>query len=299
MSHQRGSRVCERRFSSTYLSISLASAVTLVATAALMGGAAPALAAPPGSTPTVEISPTAWDASHSYWDVWGPLYEGNPVIASYGATHTHAYGRDVGRFTYHFSLANVTSVLVSARLSSEFVFYSAPPDGFSDVTLFINNEPLYAQRVIPDNGSGQNYSWSVGSALLHPGDNTISFAVLPDAAYRHGVAIYYQSLVAGMENTPITVSALDLPMGGGSDGDLTSDEVLQSLRSLGFSAFCLGAIVAAGYEPHASLIVLQSPPCLRVYEALGTQVIAIIDQCLARTPPNPACRNLLRGAFRR
>jgi hypothetical protein len=156
----------------------------------------------------LEINPSNWDSASSWWEQYGPSYEGNPAIANWGATHTHAYGYAVGQLTYHFPLSNVagiTAAEISARLSSEFPGYSAPPDGYSDVTLIINGKTYESKRVIPDNGSGSTYTWQIRSADLKTGDNTISFAVLANSSYRNGLCIYYKGVASGAQDEPITI----------------------------------------------------------------------------------------------
>lgn len=159
----------------------------------------------------LEINPSNWDSASSWWEQYGPSYEGNPAIANWGATHTHAYGYAVGQLTYHFPLSNVagiTAAEISARLSSEFPGYSAPPDGYSDVTLIINGKSYEGKRVIPDNGSGSTYTWQIRSADLKTGDNIISFAVLGNSSYRNGLCIYYKGVASGAQDEPITIRIL-------------------------------------------------------------------------------------------
>ncbi len=167
----------------------------------------------------LKIDPSTFDSASSGWDQYGPSYEGNPVIADFGATHTHAYGYAVGQLTYHFSLSDVAAVTtteISARLSSEFPGYSAPPDGYSDVTLILNGKTYESKRVIPDNGSGRTYTWQIRSADLRQGDNTVSFAVDANASYRNGLCIYYKG-VAGAQDEPIKIQI------GGKITKLSSD----------------------------------------------------------------------------
>ncbi|MBI1927645.1 hypothetical protein HYR99_25810 [Candidatus Poribacteria bacterium] len=153
------------------------------------------------------IDPSNWDSSSSWWDQYGPAYEGNPAIADLGATHTHAYGRAVGQLTYHFSVSalTVTAAQISARLSSEFPGYSAPPDGYSDITLSLNGKAYESKRVIPDNGSGRTYTWQIRPADLRRGDNTVSFTVDASSSYRNGLCIYSKGVALGVHDEPIKI----------------------------------------------------------------------------------------------
>jgi len=156
---------------------------------------------------TVNIDPCHWQAADSGWDAVGPLCEANPVIARYGATHTHAYGNDIGTLAYRFTLPAVAHgrAEVSARLSSNFPGYTAPSDGFSDVTLTVNGHRYPAKRVIPDNGSGRVYTWQVDPHDLTIGANTLQFSVDQDATYRHGLCVYAKAVAQGYDDYPITV----------------------------------------------------------------------------------------------
>jgi hypothetical protein len=156
---------------------------------------------------TVDIDPCHWQAADSGWDAVGPLCEANPVVARYGATHTHAYGNDIGTLAYRFTLPAVAHgrAEVSARLSSNFPGYTAPSDGFSDVTLTVNGHRYPAKRVIPDNGSGRVYTWQVDPHDLTIGANTLQFSVDQDATYRHGLCVYAKAVAQGYDDYPITV----------------------------------------------------------------------------------------------
>ena len=170
--------------------------------------AVPPTTAPRRARPVqVRIDPSRWVSAASGWDRLGPTYEENPAIANLGATHTHAYGNDTGAFAYRFSLPSAAGrgAEVTARLSSNFPYYSAPSDGFSDVTLVINGSSTSLQRVIPDNGTGANYTWRIDPHLLRTGVNTLGFAVRSDATYRNGLCIYYKAVVPGEADEPIVV----------------------------------------------------------------------------------------------
>lgn len=176
----------------------------------------PTLSVTPGPSPSprptsmpyqLTIDPSAWSASH--WDVLGPTYEGNPMIAQYGATHTHVYGNDIGYFNYLFDLhaGTIASAQISARLSSNFAGYSAPSDGFSDVVLYVNANAYAPQRVIPDNGSGQVYVWQINPADLRSGArNELEFWVPANAAYHHGLCIYWKAVAPSFQDEPIRIN---------------------------------------------------------------------------------------------
>jgi hypothetical protein len=141
------------------------------------------------------------------WSEYGPAYEANPVIVASGATHAHVFGRSVGSFAYEFIRPTVIAqgAELSARLSSEFPYYSAPADGYSDVSLFVNNVFLGTQRVLPDNGSGAIYRWPFDPSRLRTGTNRIDFVVSGSQAYVNGLCIYGQALAPGAVDQPITL----------------------------------------------------------------------------------------------
>lgn len=154
----------------------------------------------------IRIDPAQYEPR--YWDIAGPSYEGNPGIAQRGATHLHAWGRDVGKFEYSFTppTVQVCSVEVSARLSSDYQWYSAPADGFSDVEVSLGPATAELQRVMPDNGSGQVYTWRFDPSVIDSGYNVpLEFRVRSDAPYRHGLCIYGRAVAAGYQDEPIRI----------------------------------------------------------------------------------------------
>ncbi len=158
----------------------------------------------------LNIAPNAFDEASSLWSETGPIFEGEKInrICDYG--FTHVYARSAGSTTYLFNLpgeagpwkANVT---VTARLSSEFPYCTAPADGYSDVSLYLNDRWAGTRRVMPDDGRGQMYSWKFPTDLLLAGRNRLQFRVEADAQYQNGVCIYYESVVAGLDDAMITV----------------------------------------------------------------------------------------------
>ena len=127
-----------------------------------------------------------------------------------GATHTHAWGANVGAFVYAFSCSprGWTKSRVSARLSSEHPWYSAPQNHFSDVTLVVNGREYPSQRVAPDDGSGRMYEWAIDPADLREGDNELRLSVKRVADYRHGMCIYADPAVPGAEVARIVVDGM-------------------------------------------------------------------------------------------
>lgn len=142
------------------------------------------------------------------WDKAGPFFDDDPITAK-GATHTHAWGANHGCYAYAFSWpdGSWSRVEVKARLSSEHPWYSSPANHFSDVTLVVNGNHYPSQRVIPDNGSGRVYRWSVEPQHVLAGENVLSFAVRRNARYRNGLCIYHRALVADHEDCPIAITA--------------------------------------------------------------------------------------------
>ena len=148
---------------------------------------------------TFRVSPDQWDPNGSAWSNYGPSYEANPIIVLAGATHAHAYGSGTGQLSYTLDLPSLTggTVTISARLSAEHAFYSAPSDQQSDVTLIVNGTNNATQRVIADNGSGQLYTWQARASDLRVGTNTITFAVRASSEKRNGLCIYGEALATG------------------------------------------------------------------------------------------------------
>jgi hypothetical protein len=155
----------------------------------------------------VAISASEWLPDQSRWDKAGPFYDGDP-ITSEGATHAHAWAANHGCYAYAFPWPDGTwsRVTVTARLSSEHPWYSSPPNHFSDVTLAINGHRHPSRRVLPDNGSGREYHWTIDPQHLHAGGNELRLMVRPSAPYRHGLCIYDRAVVPGFHDAPITIS---------------------------------------------------------------------------------------------
>ncbi len=162
--------------------------------------------APAGET--VNIDPSAFDATNSVWDVSGPRYSQEATLAQKGATHTHAFGRAIGKFIYNFNATKKSGsqLEVSARLSSEFPNYSGPADGISDVEVIVNGQSAGVQTVITDNGSGQQYTWRFNQNPLIVGQNSLQFVVASSALHHNGLAIYHRARVATQVDAKIVVT---------------------------------------------------------------------------------------------
>ncbi len=159
-------------------------------------------------TVVVRIDPSQWERGSSQWDKVGPFYEGSPDTWR-GAKHTHAWGANIGAFIYECSLPTGPwlSARLSARLSSEYPWFSAPPNHFSDITLVVNGTAYPATRVIPDDGSGHIYDWSLNPRDLVGGRNEIAFVVKKSATYRNGLCIYHRAVVPNERDYPILLEA--------------------------------------------------------------------------------------------
>lgn len=159
--------------------------------------------------PIMYLRPQDYDTRVSTWNEYGPAFEGNDQIATLGATHTHAYGRSVGQLSYNFDAPARTDlrglVRITARLSSELPFYSAPPTATSDVVLLVNGVQAGAAKVIADNGSGQEYSFLVNAIRIPNGPNRIAFAVDNHSTPRNGICIYQKALVTGAFDAAVEV----------------------------------------------------------------------------------------------
>ncbi len=155
------------------------------------------------------IGAATYLVDESHWDKAGPFYDDDPVTGE-GATHTHVWAADYGRYVYAFAWpdAEVESVELTARLSSEHPWYSSPINHFSDVTLSVNDCAYPFIRVIPDNGSGQVYRWAIDPRQLHAGINHLSFEVARSAVYRNGLCIYDRAVKPGQQSCPIRITGL-------------------------------------------------------------------------------------------
>lgn len=162
-------------------------------------------------TLTLTIEPTQFDKTNSSWTGKGPYVENNKSIADKGAIYLHTYGIGSGKITYSFSISNPKVandnkiVTVSARLSSNFPYFTAPANGFSDVTLLLNGDEFGTYRVVPDDGKGQVYTWQFVTDQLLYGSNSLCFLVKASSTYQNGICIYYDSVKSGVEDAAITV----------------------------------------------------------------------------------------------
>ena len=84
-----------------------------------------------------------------------------------------------------------TNATVAARLSSNIAYYTAPADGYSDVTLYLNEQKISTARLTPDNGMGGLYERLFSFDQFQYGTHTISFVVKESAAYQNELCIYY------------------------------------------------------------------------------------------------------------
>jgi len=189
----------------------------------------------PNSVMVFNISPTQFDITNSSWTGKGPYLASDRKMADNGASYLHAYGSGSGKITYQFYISdeNVknrkTNVTVTARLSSNFPYYTAPDDGYSDVTLFLNGYDIETQRVIPDNGQGKEYTWQFMTDQLLVGDNSFSFNVKNSSTYQNGICVYYDSLKQGVDNAVITVQME--PLSAGSYGGVSFNKQTENLNS--------------------------------------------------------------------
>jgi len=162
------------------------------------------------------IPPTQFDKANSSWTGSGPFVEGDRKVAGQGASFLHVYGIGSGRITYLFNISDssvagrTTNVKVSARLSSNYPWFTAPADGYSDVTLYFNGDEISTLRVMPDNGAGKIYTWNFGPELILYGKNALSFVVKSGAAYKNGLCIYYDSLTSSLDDCAIVLK-IDVP----------------------------------------------------------------------------------------
>lgn len=148
-----------------------------------------------------------FEPGSSRW-MGGPAgYEFNPDVGKQGCKRHHAVGNTWGRFVYRFrvpALARVGQPRLSATLSSEHAWWSAPADWDSDVRVTVNGTLVATTRVIPDDGAGRTYTWPVPAGLVEPGKSVlVGFEVAQDAARRHGLCVYSQSMVPGVPDATV------------------------------------------------------------------------------------------------
>jgi hypothetical protein len=145
---------------------------------------------PTGSKPiNVSIPYDKW--SDASWNEYNPN-----VDPSWPGHPGHVFMRAKGTISYVFIVnqAGGRRATVSARLSSELL--RVGPDNpatdsayASDVTLLVNGLEQDTKRVIPDNGIGTEYVWTIPISALKSGENKISFMV-KNNKLANGLCIY-------------------------------------------------------------------------------------------------------------
>ena len=156
----------------------------------------------------MKIDPSSFDVSRSRWNPYGPLYEGtSDMYPKYGVTHAHAYGNTVGVFVYQIKIEDVKGSVIElgARLSADAIGYTGPSNGYSDVVVAINGNPLPVRRVMPDDGKGVHYTWRFDATLLRHGVNQIEFRVDESAQFPNGLCIYGAAIAPGSVDEWITL----------------------------------------------------------------------------------------------
>jgi mannan endo-1,4-beta-mannosidase len=115
-------------------------------------------------------------------------WAGGPIL--------HAYGANVGRFTYRFQAppgGAPGALQIEARLSSEWPGAASPPDGGSPVRVLLDGVEVARLVAMPDDGKGRVEVVTVRErgALrgLAAGAHTLTFEV-PDEPGAHGLCIY-------------------------------------------------------------------------------------------------------------
>jgi hypothetical protein len=133
------------------------------------------------------------------YDKWSDASwnEYNPNVDPSWSGHAgHAFMRAKGTISYVFTIGRVEGgrATVSAKLSSELL--KVGPNNpvvdsayASDVTLLVNGIEQDTKRVIPDNGIGIDYMWTIPVSVLRSGENKISFMV-KNNNLANGLCIY-------------------------------------------------------------------------------------------------------------
>lgn len=125
------------------------------------------------------------------WDEYGPGLELNV-----NRNPSYIWMRKAGYITYTVAVGKTVlqgkEAILTAKLSSELEKITSNDIDFSsDVTLYVNDNEIATQNVIPDNGVGIDYIWRVPStAFLGNEINKITFRVKQDAFYKNGLCIY-------------------------------------------------------------------------------------------------------------
>jgi hypothetical protein len=133
------------------------------------------------------------------YDKWSDASwnEYNPNVDPSWPSHPgHAFMRAKGTISYVFIVNQIGGgrATISAKLSSELL--KVGPDNpvtdsayASDVTLLVNGIEQDTKRVIPDNGIGMEYVWTISISALRSGENKISFMV-KNNNLANGLCIY-------------------------------------------------------------------------------------------------------------
>jgi Ricin-type beta-trefoil lectin domain-like len=140
---------------------------------------------------TYEVVPANWDSVITQWD----KYLGcNGYAPNYCTDNDHVFGASTGRFGYRVNVNNstISRAYLTATLSSEYESISSTNQP-SSVSLIVNGYRYPAITVIPDDGVGSDYTWTLNpSHLQASGTNTIIFAVETTSTYKNGLVIYYR-----------------------------------------------------------------------------------------------------------
>jgi Ricin-type beta-trefoil lectin domain-like len=140
---------------------------------------------------TYEVMPANWDSVITQWD----KYLGcNGYTPNYCTDNDHVFGASTGRFGYRVNVNNstISRAYLTATLSSEYESISSANQP-SSVSLIVNGYRYPAITVIPDDGVGSDYTWTLNpSHLQASGTNTIIFAVETTSTYKNGLIIYYR-----------------------------------------------------------------------------------------------------------
>lgn len=84
------------------------------------------------------------------------------------------------------------------------------------MALSVNGSVYPSKRVIPDNGWGAVYAWSIKPDHLQEGPNKLTFLVKRNAPYRNGLCIYHRAVIPGEQDQPVTVTVESEADGRGS-----------------------------------------------------------------------------------
>jgi mannan endo-1,4-beta-mannosidase len=164
----------------------------------------------------LELAIQPGDYTRAHWERTGS-WDGGALV--------HVYGSETGFFEYRFTIpadVDAHTLVIRARLSSDFPGPRGPPDALSRVEVTIDGTPVASLLAIPDDGIGRWYEIAIADAeflgRLRGSDHVLRFAV-PDGPNAHGLAIYGPRTGKGDQHIE-DAAPVTLRLAGGPADDL-------------------------------------------------------------------------------